>query len=45
MLKDASHRDIGGWGLFTKADIKRIEEVVNKIDYGKFVKERQGQIA
>ena len=31
-LKDASHRDVRGWRLFTQADIKRIEEVANKVD-------------
>lgn len=32
VLKDASHRDVRGWRLFTEADIKRIEEAINKID-------------
>jgi len=32
LLKDASHRDIRGWRLFTEADIKRINEVFNSVD-------------
>lgn len=31
ILKDASHRDIRGWRLFTKADIREIEETANKL--------------
>ena len=31
ILKDVSHRDRRGWRLFTKADIKRIEDEANKI--------------
>ena len=31
LLKDASHRDVRGWRLFTQADIKRIEEEVNQV--------------
>ncbi len=32
ILEDASYRDVRGWRLFTQADIKRIEEAVNKVD-------------
>lgn len=32
VLEDASYRDVRGWRLFTEADIKRIEEAVNKVD-------------
>jgi len=32
VLKDASYRDVRGWRLFTQADIKRIEEVANRVD-------------
>ena len=28
---DASYRDMRGWRLFTEADVKRIEKVVNKV--------------
>ena len=31
ILKDASHRDIRGWRLFTKDDVREIEEVANKV--------------
>jgi len=31
ILEDASHRDRRGWRLFTKADIKRIEDEANKV--------------
>jgi len=31
IIKDISHRDRRGWRLFTQADIKRIEDEVNKV--------------
>ena len=31
ILTDTSHRDIRGWRLFTKDDIREIEEVANKV--------------
>ncbi len=34
ILDDASHRDRRGWRLFSKADIKRIEEEANKVKQG-----------
>ena len=30
-LKDASHKDVRGWRLFTESDVKRIEDTVNYI--------------
>ena len=30
-LKDASHKDVRGWRLFTESDVKRIEDKVNYI--------------
>jgi len=30
-LKDASHRDVRGWRLFSEADIERIEGKVNHV--------------
>ena len=30
-LKDASHKDVRGWRLFTEGDVKRIEDKVNYI--------------
>ena len=32
IFKDASHRDVRGWRLFTQADIKTIEEIVSKVN-------------
>lgn len=32
VFRDASHRDVRGWRLFTEADIRRIEKVANKVD-------------
>ena len=32
-LKDASHRDIRGWRLFSEADIERIEGTVNYVTH------------
>jgi len=31
IVKDVRHRDRRGWRLFAEADIKRIEDEVNKI--------------
>jgi excisionase family DNA binding protein len=31
IIRDASHRDRRGWRLFTKTDIKRIQEEAGKI--------------
>jgi len=35
ILEDASLRDRRGWRLFTKADIKRIEDEVHKVNRSK----------
>ena len=32
-LKDASHRDMRGWRLFSEADIERIESTVNYVTH------------
>jgi len=32
-LKDASHRDMRGWRLFSEADIERIEGKVNHVTH------------
>ena len=42
VFEDASHRDVREWRLFTEADIKRIGEVVNKVDDNRPVKVRRG---
>ena len=41
-IEDASQWDVRGWRLFTEADIRRIQEAVNKVDDIRPVKVRQG---